>query len=189
MILGSIIHEYVIDQSDELNNQITNFLYELRKLKPESDVRSNRNGWQKNNIQVMPQMQLLSNLISKEFEKFIIDEMKPLVETKYFLGNMFCNINPPGSHNLPHVHEGDFTGVYYVKTSDNCGNLSIMNPHQCATTARLTTYFDSIKMEEKIMPIAGRGYFFPTHLVHYVEENKSNEDRISISYNIAVQRK
>lgn len=189
MILGSIIHEYVIDECDQLNNQIADFLYQLRKLKPESDVRSNRNGWQKNNIEVMPQMQSLLYLISQQFEKFIIDEMRPLMETKYFLGNMFCNINPPGSHNLPHVHEGDFTGVYYVKTPDDCGNLSIMNPHQCATTARLTTYFDAVRMEEKIRPIAGRGYFFPTHLVHYVEENKSGGDRISISYNINVQKK
>jgi len=36
MILGSIIHEYVIDECDQLNNQVIEFLYELKKLKPES---------------------------------------------------------------------------------------------------------------------------------------------------------
>jgi len=33
-------------------------------------------------------------------------------------------------------------------------------------------------------PTEGRIIVFPSHLEHHVQENKSNEDRISVSFNI-----
>ena len=33
-------------------------------------------------------------------------------------------------------------------------------------------------------PLEGRIFVFPAHLAHQVEPNQSNEDRISISFNI-----
>ena len=33
-------------------------------------------------------------------------------------------------------------------------------------------------------PTEGRMIVFPSHLSHHVQENKSNEDRISVSFNI-----
>ena len=70
-----------------------------------------------------------------------------------------------------------------------CGMLGILNPHQCPNTARMTSMFAGVKLEQKIVPTVGTGYFFPTHLVHYVEENLSQSDRISLSYNINVEPK
>jgi uncharacterized protein (TIGR02466 family) len=188
MILGNIIHEYKLD-CDQINKQVIDFLYDYKKVKSDSDVRSNRNGWQKNHLEVFPQLKPLTDLIAVEFEKFIINEMLPLVETRFYLGNLFCNINPPGAGNVPHVHQGDFTGVYYLQAPEDCGILGILNPHQCSNTARMTALFGAVKLEQKIVPAAGVGYFFPTHLVHYVEENRSTEDRISLSYNINVEPK
>ena len=115
--------------------------------------------------------------------------MLPLVETRFYLGNLFCNINPPGAVHVPHVHQGDFTGVYYLQAPKDCGMLGILNPHQCPNTARMTSMFAGVKLEQKIVPTVGTGYFFPTHLVHYVEENLSQSDRISLSYNINVEPK
>ena len=34
----------------------------------------------------------------------------------------------------------------------------------------------------------GRILVFPSHLNHHVQENKSNEDRISVSFNIRLQK-
>jgi len=188
MILGSIIHEYKLDCLD-VNERVIDFLYQYKKAQSTSDVRSNRNGWQKNHLENFPQLKPLTDLLAVEFERFICDQMLPLVETRFYLGNLFCNINPPGAVHVPHVHQGDFTGVYYLQAPEDCGTLSILNPHQCSNTARMTSMFAGVKLEQKIIPTAGTGYFFPTHLVHYVEENLSQSDRISLSYNINVEPK
>ena len=36
-------------------------------------------------------------------------------------------------------------------------------------------------------PIEGRMLIFPSHLQHHVKENKSDEDRISVSFNIQLK--
>ena len=189
MILGDFIHEYKIENYNEINLPVIMYLYELRKQQPANDMVSNRNGWQKNHLETFPQLKPLTDLLAVEFERFICDEMLPLVETRFYLGNLFCNINPPGAVHVPHVHQGDFTGVYYLQAPKDCGMLGILNPHQCPNTARMTSMFAGVKLEQKIVPTVGTGYFFPTHLVHYVEENLSQSDRISLSYNINVEPK
>lgn len=186
MIIGSIIHEYTLDDHVNLNKPVVDFLYDLKELKDETDMISNVKGWQKNHIEKMPQLSYLSSAIFKQFEQFVIEHLHPVQELQIYLGNMFCNINPPGSYHLPHIHDGHFTGVYYLQSSEDCGRLVIQNPQQDPTTAELTKYFAGIRLEQKIKPKEGTGYFFPSHLVHYVEENKSDSDRISISYNIRV---
>jgi uncharacterized protein (TIGR02466 family) len=35
-------------------------------------------------------------------------------------------------------------------------------------------------------PSAGKMIIFPSHLYHYVESNKSDEDRISIAFNLNI---
>lgn len=188
MILGTIIGKYKLDNFEQINEQVEQFLYSVKELQPNSDVRSNKKGWQKNELQNMPQLQNLIALIGKKFEQFIHDELDPIASSKFYLGNMFCNINPPGAYHLPHVHEGDFTGVYYIKVPKNSGKLCLINPQQCSSSAKLSSIFKNIKLEEKIDPVVGEGYFFPTYINHYVEENLSEHDRISISYNINFHR-
>jgi uncharacterized protein (TIGR02466 family) len=178
MILGTIVGEYELNNFD--NKQVENFLYSLKETQSNSDVHSNRKGWQKNELQNMPQLKNLIDAIGEQFYNFIQHELNPISPCKFYLGNMFCNINPTGAYHLPHIHEGDFTGVYYVKAPKNCGNLCLINPHQCQSTAKMTSLFANVKLEEKIEPIEGCGYFFPTYINHYVEENLSDEDRISI---------
>lgn len=188
MILGTIFSEYIIEDSDDINQKTQQFLYSLKEYQPNSDTHSNRKGWQKNELQNLPQMQPLIDEIKIQFESFIETKLEPIASCKFYLGNLFCNINPPGAYNLPHIHEGDFTGVYYVKAPINSGKICFVNPQQCASTAKMCSLFKNIKLEEKIEPKSGHGYFFPTYLNHYVEENMSNEDRISISYNINISR-
>ena len=186
MIIGSIIHEYTLDDHVNINKPVVDYLYDLKKHDSKTDKISNIGGWQKNHLEKLPELSTVSSAIFKQFEQFIIKELLPVTELKVYLGNMFCNINPPGSYHLPHIHDAHFTGVNYLQTPEECGRLVVQNPQQDPTTAEMTKYFAGIRLENKIQPIAGTGYFFPSHLVHYVEENLSQEDRISLSYNIRV---
>jgi uncharacterized protein (TIGR02466 family) len=186
MIIGSIIHEYTLDDHVNINKSVVDYLYDLKKLDSKTDKISNIGGWQKNHLEQVPELATLSSAIFKQFEKFLVEELGPNVELSVFLGNLFCNINPPGSYHLGHIHDGHFTGVYYLNTPENCGNLVIQNPQQDPVSAEMSRYFQNINLDTNIVPVSGTGYFFPSHLVHSVDENVSNEDRISLSYNIRV---
>ena len=101
---------------------------------------------------------------------------------------MWANVNPRGGMNRAHLHPNSlWSGVYYVKTPQNCGNLRIDDPRTSAAMVRP-------KMKEGIPPhrlhretayeaIAGRLIMFPSWVTHCVDANESNELRISISFN------
>ena len=106
-----------------------------------------------------------------------------------FLSNMWANINPPGCSNRTHIHPNcQWSGVYYVKTPENCGDLIIEDPRPgYAMTApqQLSPYKIPPRLLRNVayMPIAGRLLMFPSFLNHYVDTNKSKETRISVSFN------
>ena len=104
------------------------------------------------------------------------------------LGNMWANINPPGGMNMPHIHPNSlFSGVYYVKAQPNCGRLKLMDPRPGVQTMMPIRkpgnpgkdFWREIHMEA----VPGRIIMFPAWLWHSVEENKSNDIRISVSFN------
>ena len=105
-----------------------------------------------------------------------------------FLGNMWANINPPGSMNQPHVHPNAlFSGVYYVKSQPQSGRLKIYDPRPGIQTIMPVRKSGNpgkdLWREAHLEPIVGRIIMFPAWLWHSVEENRSNDVRISVSFN------
>ena len=104
------------------------------------------------------------------------------------LGNMRANINPPGGMNMPHIHPNAlFSGVYYVKSQPNCGRLKIIDSRPGVQyNMPMRKPGDPGKdlwRDINIEPVTGRIVMFPAWLWHGVEENKSNDIRISVSFN------
>ena len=104
------------------------------------------------------------------------------------LGNMWANINPPGSMNMPHIHPNAlFSGVYYVKSNPKSGRLKIMDPRPGSQlympTRKPGDPGRDMWKDANIEPIEGRIIMFPAWLWHCVEPNKTNDIRISISFN------
>jgi len=104
------------------------------------------------------------------------------------LGNMWANINPPGGYNKPHVHPNTlFSGVYYIKTPPNCGELICNDPRpgiQTVMPVRIKgTPPKHLWREVHLESQEGRIIIFPAWLWHCVEPNQSNDIRISVSFN------
>jgi len=104
------------------------------------------------------------------------------------LGNMWANINYKDGYNKPHVHPNTlFSGVYYIKTSPNCGQLICTDPRPGIQTVMPTrikgTPPKDLWREVHLDPIEGRIIIFPAWLWHSVEPNESNDIRISVSFN------
>jgi uncharacterized protein (TIGR02466 family) len=106
-----------------------------------------------------------------------------------FLGNMWANINYPGSFNREHIHPNSlWSGVYYIKAPKNSGNLYIKDPRpgcEAIMPRRIDASKLPIQLHREIYYEAkeGRLIMFPGWLSHGVNINNSGETRISISFN------
>ena len=102
---------------------------------------------------------------------------------------IWININGYRDYNIEHAHAGcKLSGVYYVDTPKDCGNILFYPPH-------LDVLESNWYNEEKNslynyssfwMPaIANRLYIFPNWLRHGTEPNlNKEEDRMSLSFNV-----
>ena len=104
----------------------------------------------------------------------------------------FANINPPGaSHTMHHHIGGHYSGAYWLQADQGSGNIIIMNPYPnnfistfCQNTVEQTENgfktFDCIG----VWPQVNKGVFFNSNLVHYVDVNRSDRDRIGVAFHL-----
>ena len=149
-------------------------------------TKTNVNGWHSKTDmhtkqEYKPLVDELFRMVYQVFnEEFLDGEPK--------LGNMWANINPPGGYNKPHIHPNSlFSGVYYVKTPPNSGRLICNDPRPgiqtCMPNRKKGQPPKHLWREVNLQPQENRAIMFNSWLWHTVEPNKSNEDRISVSFN------
>lgn len=168
----------------ELNKDLEKNILNLSKNDP-GISKSNIKGWHsQNKIYEMPEYRELGKLLF-DMQNQIYEEEG--LEPSPVIGNMWANINPKGAFNTSHIHSNClWSGVYYVRTPNNCGNLNIKDP-RAVSLMTLPSYNKKLKphqwREVSYNPVAGRCIMFPSWLEHYVEPNQSDDIRISISFN------
>ncbi len=100
--------------------------------------------------------------------------------------NCWANVSPRYASNKIHDHANClFSGVYYLKTADNCGNLMFYDPRSARTFYKPSVPQYTAYTADAIAhaPAPGLLLIFPSWLKHGVEPNLSQDDRISISFN------
>jgi len=104
---------------------------------------------------------------------------------------MWININGKGHYNTLHNHPGCImSGIFWVKAPENCGKLGFQNPHSFAESRLIESADVDVKKRLnyhyafEFAPQEGILVMFPSHLMHLVEPNESDEDRISIAFNL-----
>tara|TARA_B100000530_G_scaffold247610_1_gene162463 strand:- start:1090 stop:1650 length:561 start_codon:yes stop_codon:yes gene_type:complete len=137
------------------------------------------------------------NFKYEEFDNFVQENVPKSKFNKVESLRIFSwvNINPKGSRNYRHHHFSPiepllFSGVYYVKVPENSGDIMFHDPRGSLIPSCLDMqylYGNSSPHVVRITPKAGECYYFPAWLEHDVNENESEEDRISISFNIFVE--
>jgi len=149
-------------------------------------LRTNMNGWHSTtDMHKIPIFKpLVDELFKMQFEIF----NEEWLNSEPLLGNMWANINPPGAFNRPHIHPNShFSGVYYIKAPKNSGSLVCSEPrsgaHMVMPTRKEGRPPKHLWREVHLEPITGRVIMFPSWLWHSVETNKSDDIRISVSFN------
>ena len=173
-----------LDNSKEVNTSIENRVYQKSKNE-KSRHASNEGGWHsEGNMSDDPVMKSLLRFI-----EWAVGELSTEAGMKYSTYKIFLwtNLNRPGDYNSVHSHpDSQLSGVYYVKIpSGDCGTLRLYNPmyhynypnSQGYNIPFTTPTADVINKE-------GSLYIFRSPIMHDVTRNNTQEDRISVSFNI-----
>jgi len=180
------IHHVNVNNFKEYQSKLIDYAYDLREKDNEGRVVSNYGGWQSKLVDICDKNDIL--------HKFLIDVIYNLPVFKKNTG-MTCiawaNINGQRDYNKEHNHpDCHLAGVLWVKTPENSGDIKFFSPLDFLSFLEMESYTDEFKYSSKCYqaykfpPEEGSLLIFPSHLRHLVEENKSNDDRISFSFNI-----
>lgn len=130
--------------------------------------------------------------IVKDLIQNIIEEnIHQVCQYELEIDNYWINLNTRHSYNVMHCHPGAIlSGVVYIQASEDSGDLVFYHPNMYSIYQESAIYnredlsqFINVRMKPK----TGVCYIFPGHLMHLVEPNKTQDDRVSVSFNINVK--
>ncbi|MDX1430891.1 MAG: TIGR02466 family protein [Gammaproteobacteria bacterium] len=99
----------------------------------------------------------------------------------------WANVNAPGARHRAHTHPNNFlSGVYYVQTREGSDRIVFDDPRPqsfvVSPLAREVTLDNAAEIRMTVSD--GTLILFPAWLQHRVDDNKSNENRISVAFNV-----
>ena len=95
----------------------------------------------------------------------------------------WINVMPPGAYHRIHTHPNtNLSGVFYLQAPEGSGDLYIPSPYNNGIETVIKTCPDYI-----LKPEVRQVYLFPSSLPHSVSRNESDEDRVSISFNLKLK--
>tara|TARA_B100001996_G_C18451632_1_gene512450 strand:- start:50 stop:646 length:597 start_codon:yes stop_codon:yes gene_type:complete len=188
-LFPSSVHLIDIENYDVVKEESLSFIYQEQENNPSSVYKSNSGGWQShsdyhewNNII----KRIVDKGVSKHSE-FYLDYRKLECTALWF------NINKKGNYNHQHDHPRcDLSGVLWIKTPPNCGRIRFESSYSYLSNTHLGSLNEEYKDDTynythfNFNPVEGRMLIFPSYLRHSVEVNESDEDRISVSFNINI---
>lgn len=87
-----------------------------------------------------------------------------------------------------HMHRNSmFSGILYLRTHPNCGNLVFVNNRHDVISPHKTHTNVYNSNQWTLTPVDGMVVIFPSHLVHYVENNQDTARRYSLAFNIMIR--
>ena len=183
------IHIFDVNGFDEVKNELIDYAYNLKK-EDEGVSISNYGGWQSSGFEIVNEDDVLHSFLINCLSDF--PSLKKSIDM-FVYG--WINVNKPGDYNIKHTHPtSDLSGVLWVKAPENCGNIVFDSPFAFQTHNEVESYTDEFRNLNNynhchyFNPIEGRILVFPSHLQHHVLHNKSEEDRISVSFNIKLRK-
>ena len=155
-------------------------------------VISNYGGWQSDSF---VKVNSFNEGIFKKINESV-DKVQKQLPLKYNLKlqNYWYNVNKFGSSNKLHNH-AEFTntlvsGVFYITTPKNCGNIIFVDSNQLKTSLyESKVHKHNCFTSSRHMGPASENMcvLFPAHLNHFVQPNlNKNKHRISISFNYGI---
>ena len=186
------IFKYKFENFENFNQELKKYIYELQKKDKHGLKKSNQGGWHSPEFS-LKEPNSIQNKFALALHKYIVNTFQNLgwkIENKNIrIMEMWAIINKKKDFNITHTHPNSFlSAAYYVQASKNCGKFKVKNPN---TTKEY--YYPEINEHNELNAMTagldimeGDLLIFPGYLPHSVTENKSDKDRIVISFNIDI---
>lgn len=174
------------DEEKKLLSDMKDFILDIKEKNPEGVKKSNFGGWQSGNYKKFPKA---FKLIGEKINSTIMNCAKQINVPELSLGSYWCNVNTYGDYNKLHNHRGSIlSGVFYVDVPDeNMGNIVFERADDIEYyLPPLKEYNNFTGGRATYTPESGKVLIFPSWLKHQVEGSRSEQQRISISFNYGV---
>jgi len=133
------------------------------------------------------QLDSFLNELSKHVYKYMELLETPMPKIREFkIMQSWVTQTSKGEHAHVHSHGScDLSGAYYIQTNGQDGNIFFKSPNRLLGTS---WPFEHLPELSAYKPQVGKLLLFPSWLEHGVQENRTDHERISLSFNIAFAR-
>jgi len=193
LIFSTPVWTSIAPNYTEINEKMFNYIKNLQSLDPKGKIRSNLSGWHSQNFSLQdPDPQFFIHQISSVLNELLIDMGWDLKKNELKITGMWSIINPINASNSRHIHSNNFiSAAYYVKSPNNSGDIVFYDPRS-ANVIQSPIINSQNKLNSttySITPKEGLLVLFPSYLHHSVDMNKSDDERIVISFNFNLLQK
>jgi uncharacterized protein (TIGR02466 family) len=192
MKIETIFSNFIAYENLSLDNDsIMDFCYKKREENPEGRTLSNVGGWQSNDFYMNQinggEISKLIEIVNLKFE-YIINFLEYRNIGRLVIDNTWININNKENYNDWHNHpKSVIVAVYYAKIPKNSGSIIFktpLNDYEEFINERWIEKYNMFNSSRYIYnPKVGDLVIFPPWLLHMVENNNTDEERISIAFN------
>jgi uncharacterized protein (TIGR02466 family) len=166
-----------------LEDYISNFVV-LEKEKNQDNLYSL-------NVVREPPFQDLVKRLTAEAQQ-IFDNLYNGRKGSYKMNSLWINISRTGEFHKLHMHPNcDLSGCVYIKTPEDCGNVFFEDPNFLQKINQVEDNNNVINSMNRVScehtPTVGKVLFFPSWIRHQVEQNHSDETRISMAFNFQLE--
>ena len=178
----------VIPKHTELNERMFKYIKFLQKEDQSGIKRSNFLGWLSKDFDLeLEEPRFFVNSIAPQLNSVLTDMGWDIKKQEVKITGMWAIINKKNSSNAIHIHSNNYiSAAYYVKAPINCGDIVFYDPRSAATY-RYPKISKTNKLNSNMVsfqPKEGMLVLFPSYLQHSVNVNKTDAERIVISFNI-----
>ena len=158
----------------------------MREAEPTAG-RSNRCGWSSSNRSILEKeaFKSLRDAVGMAIDH-TFKEMKVINTDKFNIAvESWVNSHDAGGFNVKHMHtHAMLSGSFYLKVPEGSGDIVFSDPRPGSVHAPIRCSSSFGSMDMRIQSKAGQLILFPNYLEHFVLENKSDSQRVSISMNV-----
>jgi len=176
------------------NDKILEECLQLREIDPKGVRFSNIGGWQSDNYCLMNiDRNLTPNIQTLAFNVMlaandISDQYDLDVEFSLEGCEWWVNINEKDCYNVVHTHPGcDIIALYYPKISNN-GDGTVTFVRTDGAQYMPMYEKNNEHLNYNLNAEQGTIYLLPSHLLHFVNPNLSNDYRVSIAFNLSINK-
>ena len=173
------------DNFTAINKELLDLIPVLVKENKEGVQYTNSGGWQSDKLDIN-RTPLFKELIAG-FTREVGVTLNINADTRIILNNCWINVNRKDNYNRAHTHPNSMvSGCYYVQTPADCGDIVFSDPRVQASCVLLPVTENNkyTVQTARFHPQPGSIVMFPSWLSHYVENNNSEEERISVAFNM-----